>query len=249
MEKKVKIKLNKKGLIVILLILYLLIMVFYYGFNLPVKLIVVSGNTNISDEQIIKASKLNKDSKLFRINKKRISKYICEIPEIESVKIKKNILGKVVIYVNELSILYYKETTSMYILENGEPINIEQVLGIPTLVNDVPKDNEEILVKKMSTINKDKLKRISEIEYSPDIKDNTIIDKNRFLLRMNDGNYVYINLANMTNLNKYDEIYITLDEFVKGVLNLDSSSENGVVFQTFDYLEKKEVQNELSEDS
>lgn len=249
MEKKVKIKLNKKGLIVILLILYLLIMAFYYGFNLPVKLIVVSGNTNISDEQIIKASKLNKDSKLFRINKKRISKLICEIPEIESVKIKKNILGKVVIYVNELSILYYKETTNKYILENGESISIEQVLGIPTLVNDVSKDIEDILIKKMSTINKDILKRISEIEYSPDIKDNTIIDKNRFLLRMNDGNYVYINLANMDNLNKYDEIYITLDENVKGVLNLDSSSENGVVFQTFDYLEKKEVQNELSEDS
>ena len=65
---------------------------------------------------------------------------------------------------------------------------------------------------------------------------------------MNDGNYVYINLANINNLNKYEEIYATLDENEKGVLNLDSSSNNGIVFQTFELIRKKEeMQNELSE--
>mgnify|MGYP006972143330 FL=1 len=64
---------------------------------------------------------------------------------------------------------------------------------------------------------------------------------------MNDGNYVYINLANMENLNKYEEIYATLDENKKGILNLDSTSK-GIVFQTFELIKQKEEnKDELSE--
>lgn len=102
------------------------------------------------------------------------------------------------------------------------------------------------LIKKLNNINIDILKKVSEIEYSPDIKNEKVIDKNRFLLRMNDGNYIYINLANMDNLNKYEEIYATLDEKQKGILNLDSTSK-GVVFQPFDLIkEKEEKKDELS---
>ena len=36
-KKKVKKKLNKKGIIVLILTLYLVIMAFYYVFSLPVK--------------------------------------------------------------------------------------------------------------------------------------------------------------------------------------------------------------------
>ena len=121
-------------------------------------------------------------------------------------------------------------------------------LGIPTLINYTPNDIYENLMKKLSSVDINILKMVSEIEYAPDIKNEKTIDKNRFLLKMNDGNYVYINLANMDNLNKYEEIYATLNENEKGVLNLDSSSNNGIVFQTFDLLKKKEEeQNELSE--
>ena len=103
------------------------------------------------------------------------------------------------------------------------------------------------LIKALKKIDTNILNMISEIEYSPDIKNEKVIDKNRFLLRMNDGNYVYINLANIDNLNKYEEIYTTLDENKKGILNLDSTSK-GVVFQPFDLIkEKEETKDELSE--
>ena len=90
--------------------------------------------------------------------------------------------------------------------------NVITKLGIPTLINYTPSDIYDNLIKKLNNINIDILKKVSEIEYSPDIKNEKVIDKNRFLLRMNDGNYIYINLANMDNLNKYEEIYATLDE-------------------------------------
>ena len=46
---------------------------------------------------------------------------------------------------------------------------------------------------------------------------------------------------------EYEEIYTTLDENKKGILNLDSTSK-GVVFQPFDLIkEKEETKDELSE--
>ena len=131
--------------------------------------------------------------------------------------------------------------------ENGKTSeNVSNKLGIPTLINYTPSDIYDNLIKKLNNINIDILKKVSEIEYSPDIKNEKVIDKNRFLLRMNDGNYIYIDLANMDNLNKYEEIYATLDEKQKGILNLDSTSK-GVVFQPFDLIkEKEEKKDELS---
>lgn len=248
MKKKVKKKLNKKALLVVILVLYLFIMAFYYAFNLPVKLIIVRGNSYISDEKIIKSSKIKDDTKLISLSSKSVIKNIKEIPMIESVKVTKHLNGKVILDVSESAVLYYKTLENVYILENGNKTSNIDIIGIPTLVNYVPNDIEDSFIKKLKKIDKDILYKVSEIEYSPDTKDDTIIDKNRFLLRMNDGNYVYINLANINNLNKYDEIYATLDDSSKGVLNLDSSSENGIVFQTFEFLKKKEaMQNELSE--
>ena len=249
MAKKVKKKLNKKGLLVVLLTLYLFIMAFYYCFNLPVKLVEVKGNTLISDEKVINNANITDKTKLFALSSSKLKKNLEELPMIESVKISKYLNGKVVITIKELVVLYYRVLDKTYVFENNKKATtLDTTLGIPTLVNYVPSDIEESLIKKLSGINKDILYKVSEIEYSPDIKNEKVIDKNRFLLRMNDGNYVYINLANINNLNKYEEIYATLNENEKGVLNLDSSSNNGIVFQTFELLKKKEeMQNELSE--
>lgn len=249
MAKKVKKKLNKKGLIVVILTLYLFIMAFCYCFNLPVKNIEVKGNTLINDEKIINVAGVTDKTKLFSLSSKETKKKLEELPMIDHVKITKHLNGKIVVEVTELSVLYYSVLDGNYVFEEGKKTNnLDISFGVPTLVNYVPSDIESTLIKKLDNINKDILYKVSEIEYSPDIKDEKVIDNNRFLLRMNDGNYVYINLANINNLNKYEEIYATLDENEKGVLNLDSSSSNGIVFQPFDLLKKKEeMQNELPE--
>ena len=70
---------------------------------------------------------------------------------------------------------------------------------------------------------------ISEIEYDPDIVGTVTIDENRFLLRMNDGNKVYVNIYNMKKLNNYLDIYDALlknNSIKKGCLSLDSNSKN-----------------------
>ena len=69
MQKKVHRKLNKKALLVIVLTLYLFIMAFYYCFNLPIKSIVIKGNTNTLDEEIIKLGNINSYNRILRIAK------------------------------------------------------------------------------------------------------------------------------------------------------------------------------------
>ena len=76
------------------------------------------------------------------------------------------------------------------------------------------------LVDKYQSINDEIRLMISEIEYVPND-----IDKERFLLTMNDGNYVYITLYKTTSINEYIKIISKEDiKDKKGILYLDSGN-------------------------
>lgn len=247
-KKKVKKRLNKKALLVMLLTLYLIIMAFYYCFNLPIKNIIIKGNNIISDDEILNVSNLKESKYMFKLNTRNVSKKIKTLNIITDVSVKKTLTGVLEVTVKEQKVLYYSILDKSYVLQDGKLMENLDIIGIPILVNYVPTDIKNNLIKKMSSINYDNLSLISEIEYSPNIKDNITIDGNRFLLRMNDGNIVYINLANFDKMDKYMEVYATLNEGQKGVIYFDSSSER-VVFQPFELIKKKEEEknNELSE--
>ncbi len=233
MKDNKKLKINKLGLIVILLALYLIIMCFSYVYTLKVKTISVVGNETVSKEDIINSSKITFNAKVLQINKKKIVNNIKEISLIASANVRVSIFGNVKITVKEQGILFYNSFNKKYITEDKKEVDsVVSSLGTPTLINYVPSEIYTNLIDKLSKVDLSIIHLISEIEYSPDVKNDITIDANRFLLRMNDGNYVYINLANFDKLNKYREFYATIDENVKGIFNLDSSS-SGVLFQSF----------------
>ena len=246
MANNKKKKINIKGLLVILLALYLIIMVFYYAITLPVNNIIIKGNNLVNDSKILEAANISNNDKLILLNKQRVIKNIKSSNElIDDVKIKKSLNGTITISVVESKVLFLNILNNTFVLANGKEMNIENnILGIPVLINYTPSDLYANLIKKMANIDNDIIALISEIEYSPDIKNELTIDANRFLLRMNDGNFVYIDLANFNNLNRYKTIYATLDD-EKGILNLDSSSDQ-VIFTTFKSLESRQKENELS---
>ena len=68
----------------------------------------------------------------------------------------------------------------------------------------------------MSKIYSYSMRQISQIKYDPND-----IDKKRFYLTMNDGNYVYLTLNKFERINNYLEIVKTFNN-AKGVLYLDS---------------------------
>lgn len=234
-EKKVKRRLNKKALLVILLTLYLIIMAFYYCFTLPIKNIVIEGNNLVSDASIIDAAGIKDYPEIFKTSSSKIIKNVKALDFIEDVSVKKSLDGTIRITVTESKVLFYNILNSSVVLSNNEEVVMDKpdILGLPTLVNYVPSDIYEELIKKMSETGADIISLISEIEYSPDVKDDVTINDSRFILRMNDGNHVYIDLVNFENLEKYKLIYSSLEE--KGVLHLDGvyAGSDTIVFTSF----------------
>ncbi len=248
MKKRKKKRIKFKGLIFIILIIYLLIMAFYYVWNLPIKNIEVKGNKYTTESEIIKASTINKKTKLFKISSYRIKKGIKKLDYINSVKVSKDIFGKITIEVTEESILIYNMLDSNYILSNGKEVSLdEDIIGIPSLINYVPDDILTRFAKNFAKIDESVRAMVSEIEYNPDIKEEVTIDDERFFLKMNDGNAVYINIINMDKLNKYKEAIASVFDQTPGVLSLDSNS-NNTLFITYDKIKANQETTEVVEE-
>ena len=251
-EKKVKRRLNKKALLVILLTLYLIIMAFYYCLTLPIKNIVINGNNMVSEGEIIAAAGIKEYPPIFQTSTKKIIKNVEALNFIDSVEVKKSLTGTITIDVEEAKVLFYNVLNSSVALANGEEVAMDNpsIMGLPTLVNYVPSDIYKEFVEKMGEISPDIIALISEIEYSPDVKNDITINDSRFILRMNDGNHIYIDLVNFDNLEKYKLIYSSLEE--KGVLHLDGvyAGSDTIIFTSFAALaaeESEEVEDGSSE--
>ena len=217
MKKKKK---NKKKIILKILIIIIILgsLIFYFK-NMKIKNIYVTGNNNLKDQEIIELAGINNYPNLFQISSKKIEKKIKLNPLIDSVKVKKTFLGKITINIKEYNLLLKNEIDNTIYLDNGQKItNDINIIGLPTLTNEVDKDILNNFLKKLNTINKDILSKISEITYSPNE-----YDKDLFLFLMNDGNYVYITTTRLDNINKYENVLLEL-EGKKGIIYLDSGN-------------------------
>lgn len=224
-NKKKKKKIRISGLILILLSIYIIVMLGYYFFTMPIKRIVVKGNDLVLEKEIIELSNINLKSSVFKLSSSSIRKKVEKHDLIKSAKIKKNYFGTITIIVEEHKILFYNILTGDLHLSGEETTtNAEKYMGYPTLVNFVPGDIMKRLISGLEKIDSDIISMISEIEYSPDEYNGVVVDNERFLLRMNDGNIVYINIVNIEKLNKYQVIYASVGS--GGTLYLDSSSNN-----------------------
>ena len=163
-----------------------------------------------------------------------MEKNISTLDLINKVEVKKNLFGKVSIFVEEAHVLFYNRNNSTYVLSNGTETVKGNYEGIPFLINYVKSDVYERLVKELAKVKKESLALVSEIEYSPSKSGDIILDDTRFLLRMNDGNEVYINLVNIDRLDMYALSYTTLTQ--KGILYLDSDN-GGAWFQNKESIE------------
>ncbi len=217
MKKKKK---NKKKIILKILIIIIILgsLIFYFK-NMKIKNIYVTGNNNLKDQEIIELAGINNYPNLFQISSRKIEKKIKLNPLIDSVKVKKTFFGKITINIKEYNLLLKNEIDNTIYLDNGQKItNDINIIGLPTLTNDVDKDILNNFLKKLNTINKDILSKISEITYSPNE-----YDKDLFLFLMNDGNYVYITTTRLDNINKYENVLLEL-EGKKGIIYLDSGN-------------------------
>ena len=228
-KKSKKKKIRFKGLLVIFLFVYLIATCLYYLWSMPIKKVEVNGNNYLKDNYIINYLDIDNES-IIKVSKKDIKNKLLELDLISDAKIRKNYFGTLYIELDEDKVLFYNWNNKKIILSSGKEISYNKdYLGVPTLINYVPDDVYKEFIDKLNLIKKDNISLISEIEYSPSMINDKIIDDKRFLFRMNDGNIVYINTINIEKFNNYLDIYeviVNKNGLVKGCLYLDSNSEN-----------------------
>lgn len=210
-----KRKVKYKNIIIFIFIVVLGIFCVFGIMNLKIKNIYISGNTILSDQQIIDLAGLHNYPSISTTSSKDIKNKLESNVYIASVKIKyRYILREIDIDINENSPLIYYEYEDAYLLANGE--KVEEHYNLPILINQTPDDILTKLLTNLDTLNKNVLERISEIRYYP-----SNVDDELFYLTMNDGNYVYINFNSFSKLNNYVEIIQKFDN-KKGIVHLDS---------------------------
>lgn len=213
-NKKVKVKLKYKNILLFGLIFFLLLFLIIYIVTRPITNIYIKGNTFLSDWDIIKLSSLDSYPKNIKASSLIIKKKLEKNDMIIKAKVRKKSLTKVYIEIEENRPLFYDQNLNKVIMKDGK--KLDNTFQVPYLVNNIPEDIYEKFSKKMVDVDTEILSRISEIEYQPNE-----VDKERFYLSMSDGNYVYINIKNFDSINNYISMLKQLGN-KKGILYLDS---------------------------
>lgn len=206
----------------VLIALLLLSAVIYIGYillDMPIRNIVIKGTIILKDQDIIEKVGIEDYPSFLRTSTNKIKKTLEKDPYVEKVTVKKIIFNKLVIEIKENKVLYVDSKTNTQVLSDGVSIEKDDnSLGCAILINEIDKSVKKQFIKKMNKIDKNILRKVSEIKYEP-----TTLDTGRFLFTMSDGNYVYLTLTKFENINYYEDVLPQL-EGKKGILYLDSGN-------------------------
>lgn len=223
MAKKIvkKKKLKVFNLLLILIVLVGLSFCVYLMLKLPVKNLIVKGNSYLNDDYILELAEVIDYPSFFLVRSGKTEKKLKSSDYIVNAKIKKKWGRKIVITILENRALFSKESDEdKIVFENGEELlpNSNYSFRVPRLLNYVPDDKYDDFVKGMKNIKDDILQKISDIEYVPND-----LDKERFLLYMDDGNMVYLTLTKFNMINYYNDVLEQLED-KHGILYLDNGN-------------------------
>ena len=215
-KKGTKKKIRIKFFNIFLFLTFILIIIgaVYEIANLKITNIYIKNNYYLTDLEVIETAKIKDYPSTFQNSCKKIEKRLEKNPLIKTAKVKKTYFTRVYIDIEENPLLFYDVNISKIVLKDGTTFSGNY--DVPTLINQVPNKVYKKMITKFALIKPDILDNISEIKYDPDS-----VDKERFLLTMSDGNYVYITLSKCSNINNYLK-YIKEFNNKKGILYLNS---------------------------
>lgn len=221
MEKNVtkKIRIRLVPLFIFLLVILCILLIGKILVELPIHNIIVTGNHYLTDQGIIETAGIEKYPSFIRSYFSPLKDNLEKNPWVKKARIKRRSFGVIEIQIEEKEPLFEKVENQVIVLSDGTEIpstSLESpVLG---LLNYVPDTKYDTFVKQMGRIDTSIRYLISEITYLPNEQ-----DKDRFLLYMSDGNYVYLTLTKFQNINYYEQV---LEQLAgrKGILYLDSGN-------------------------
>lgn len=219
-KKKKKIKIKYKRVFILLFVLVVIILSIIKFMNLKITNIYILNdnfmNSKFKDQIVIDIARISHYPKTLVYTTSKIKSNLEKNVYIKSAKVSKKFLTQVNIKIEEnYPIFYYKPDEKTILLDGTK---VDEVFSIPMVINYIPNLKYQDFIEKMGLLDADILSRISQIKYDP-----SDYDDERFLLYMNDGNCVYINLYKFSNLNKYIEIVKNFGE-KKGIVYLDSGN-------------------------
>lgn len=210
-----KRKIKYKNIIISILIVTLGMFCIYGILNLKIKNIYISGNTFLTDQQLIDMAGLRDYPSLSANSSKDIQKKLEDNVYVSSAKVRYHyLLREIDIDIKENSPLIYYEYDNTYLLANGKAT--DGTYTLPILINQTPDNILMKLLNCLDNLDRNVLDRISEIRYYP-----SKVDEELFYLTMSDGNYVYINFNSFSKLDNYVEIIQKFNN-KKGIVHLDS---------------------------
>ncbi len=222
-RKKRKLKIGR--ILIALFILVFIVCLIKQACRFPIKNIFIEGNNILSDQEIIDLAKIQDYPSMFKYSSNKIEKNIEKSDYISKAKVTKKNFKQIYIKVEENIVLFYNASNKKSVLYNGKEVKKE--LEGPILINYVPDKVYKKLIEQMRLVDLDIINRISEIKYDP-----SKVDEERFLFTMSDGNYVYVTLEKLENINNYVKISLEIiNKFgnKNGTLNLDA----GEYFEIF----------------
>jgi len=222
MAKKIvkKRKLRVFRLLIVLLFLMGLFYAFYSFSNSSIKNIIIKGNNYLNDDYIIDLADIKDYPSFYFTSSMKMEKKLVKSPYINKVIIRRKFYHVFEIEVEENKALFINNKNSI-IFKSGEEISLDSsnnIFRIPRVINYIPSDKYKLFIKKMAKINDDVLGKISDIEYQPND-----LDKDRFLLYMDDGNMVYLTLTKFKMINYYNDVLSQIENR-KGILYLDNGN-------------------------
>ena len=183
---------------------------------MPIKNIYIIGNELLTDEVVMDEAHLDSYPSFLLTSSNKVKNELKRNKFIDTVKIKKRLGNILEIKIKEYKVIASNSNGDSLILSSGEIVpNVYNITDVSVLNNNMPDDVRKIFSEKFNKVNKNILRQISQIEYSP-VK----VDEERFLLYMDDGNLVYITLTKINKLNKYNKIRDKLSGKM-GVIYLD----------------------------
>ena len=212
-SKKKKRKIRYDRIFIFLVIIIFIVISFAFLFNLKISNIYILNNSFLTNQEIIEIAGISDYPETLKNLSVQIEDRLKNNIYIKDVKVYKKGLTKVYIDVVENRPLFYYESSKKTILTDGR--ETDEKFVVPTVINYITDNYYEAFINEMANLDENILKRISEIQFSPND-----VDDNRFLLTMTDGNYVYVNISTFNKLNKYISIIEELPN-KNGILYLD----------------------------
>ena len=222
--KRKKLRIKYKNLLLILLGLIFLIVGIYFLTCIKIKNIIVKGNVFLSDQEIIDMAGIKNYPSTLKNSSLKIEKKLKKEIYIEKVNVsKKGFLTTIVITVDENRPIFYYQPIGKVVLEDGT--STDDKYNVPIVINQIPDSVYDKFLKKMANTPIDVLNKMSEIKYTP-----TDVDAELFLISMNDGNYVYVNIFKFERIYNYLQ-YAQGFNNKKGILHLDSGDYLEVIME------------------